>query len=148
MKLMLATVEENHVSRFSSTQRNMARLLITMMVLIGFTHSTAQAAFVSTGQIVDQQLLSHDRQQLISRLSEPQAVETMTRMGVDPAVVQSRVDSMTAEELTAFNQQVEDMQAGGSSVVGVVILVFVVLVVLDLLGTTNIFPAIKPINTD
>ena len=54
---------------------------------------------------------------------------------------------MTADELQAFNQQVADMQAGGDSLLGVVVWVFVVLIVLDLLGTTNIFPAIKPINT-
>ena len=30
---------------------------------------------------------------------------------------------------------------------GVVVVVFVILILLDLLGTTNIFPAIKPINS-
>jgi len=68
-------------------------------------------------------------------------------MGIDPNTIEQRVNSMTADELQAFNQQVADMQAGGDSLLGVVVLVFVVLIVLDLLGTTNIFPAIKPINT-
>jgi len=45
---------------------------------------------------------------------------------------------MTSSEITQLN----DLPAG-EGVVGILVLVFVVLIALDLLGTTDIIPAIK-----
>lgn len=133
------------MSRFSAKQRTVAKLLILLNAFVGFSSATAQAAMVETGAVISQQMMAYDRDQLRTRLEQQDAVDAMIRLGVEPTLVQSRVNHMTAEELAAFNQQIDEMQAGGSSLLGVVIVVFVILVILDLLGTTNIFPAIKPI---
>ncbi len=131
---------------FSTLQKTLARFLVAMMVLVGF-QSAVQAAMVTTSQLVASESQQMDRTQVLALLDKQEAIDALTNLGIDTASVEDRVNNMTAEELQAFNQQVEDMQAGGSSLVGVVVLVFVILIVLDLLGTTNIFPAIKPINT-
>lgn len=131
---------------FSTLQKTLARFLVAMMVLVGF-QSAVQAAMVTTSQLVASESQQMDRTQVLALLDKQEAIDVLTNLGIDTASVEDRVNNMTAEELQAFNQQVEDMQAGGSSLVGVVVLVFVILIVLDLLGTTNIFPAIKPINT-
>ncbi|MCP5015018.1 MAG: PA2779 family protein [Ketobacter sp.] len=116
------------------------------MMITGLLSATAQAAMVSTHELVNSEAQQMTRTQVLSILDKEEARNTLLNLGVNPAEVEARIDNMSAEELQAFSEQVNTMQAGGG-VVGVVVLVFVILIVLDLLGTTNIFPAIKPINT-
>ena len=132
---------------FTSTQKHLARILAALMLFVGVQSATVQAAMISTSDVIAKQTEQLNRAQVLELLNKQEAIDALTAMGIDPNTVEQRVNSMTADELQAFNQQVADMQAGGDSLLGVVVLVFVVLIVLDLLGTTNIFPAIKPINT-
>lgn len=132
---------------FNTTQKHLARILAALMLFVGVQSATVQAAMISTSDVIAKQTEQLNRAQVLELLNKQEAIDALTAMGIDPNTVEQRVNSMTAEELQAFNQQVADMQAGGDSLLGVVVLVFVVLIVLDLLGTTNIFPAIKPINT-
>ncbi|WP_233716859.1 PA2779 family protein [Ketobacter alkanivorans] len=134
------------MSRFTALQRTTARLLAVTMMITGLLSATAQAAMVSTHELVNSEAQQMTRTQVLSILDKEEARSTLLNLGVNPAEVEARIDNMSAEELQAFSEQVNTMQAGGG-VVGVVVLVFVILIVLDLLGTTNIFPAIKPINT-
>ena len=131
----------------TTTKQVVARLLAALMLLVSLQSATAQAAMVSTSELVAAESQSWQRAQVSALLAEQEAVNTLESLGIDPEMVQQRVDNMTAAELQAFNQQVADQQAGGSSLLGVVVLIFVVLVVLDLLGTTNVFPAIKQIES-
>ena len=132
---------------FTTTQKHLARILAALMLFVGVQSATVQAAMISTSDVIAKQTEQLNRAQVLELLNKQEAVDALTAMGIAPNTVEQRVNSMTADELQAFNQQVADMQAGGDSLLGVVVLVFVVLIVLDLLGTTNIFPAVKPINT-
>lgn len=129
-------------SRFT---RLLALLLSALTLFISLQSGVAQAAVVSTQTLLQEQQTRFDRVQLRALLEREQAIEALQSLGVDPEMVQDRVASMTAEELAQFNEQVEQMQAGGGAL-GVVVLVFLILILLDLLGATDIFPAIRPIN--
>lgn len=124
--------------------RFLAVALAALTLLTSLQISVAQAAVVSTGSLIQQQNLQYDRARLAALMQQEQATKALLALGVDPARVQERIQSMTAEELRAFNEQVARMEAGGS-VLGVAILVFVILVVLDLLGVTDVFPTIHPV---
>lgn len=125
----------------SRLTRMTAIILSALTLFMTLQISVAQAAMVGTQAVVQEQQIRHDRTQISALLQQEQAVEAMQSLGVDPEMVQERVASMTAEELTAFNDQVEQMQAGGSAL-GVIAVIFLVLILLDLLGVTDIFPAI------
>lgn len=135
------------MNRSSTLHRTLARMMAAMMVVISLMSATAQAAMVSTGDIISSASEQETRAQVLAILDQDEARDTLLSLGVAPADVEQRVQDMTSAELQAFSKQVEEMQAGGSAV-GVIILIFVILIVLDLLGTTNIFPVIKPINTN
>lgn len=124
------------------SSRFLALALAALTLFTGLQFSVAQAAMISTTQVVLQEQTQFDRSQLQQRLSRADAVSTLQAMGVDPAVVQERVAAMTDAELQQFNQQVDEMQAG-SGALGVILLVFLVLILLDLLGVTDVFPAIR-----
>lgn len=129
----------------SFSKRLLSLFLATLMLFTGLQATVVQAALVSTQTLIQQEQAQYDRAQLQAALAQEQAVAAMQALGVDADLVQERVANMTAEELQAFNQQVDEMQAGGSAL-GVVVLVFLILILLDLLGATDIFPAIRPIN--
>ena len=63
-------------------------------------------------------------------------------MGVDAADARQRLDNMTDEEVLEFSARMDEMQAG-SGVIGALVLVFLVLLVTDLLGYTDVFPFVK-----
>jgi hypothetical protein len=62
--------------------------------------------------------------------------------GVDLEMAKQRVASMTDEEVRALNQKMDEMPAG-SGVVGAVVLIFLVLLITDIAGLTDVFPFVK-----
>ncbi len=128
----------------SPIQKFFARFLSLLILIVGFQSSIAQAAIVGTQELVAQESASMTRTQILTLLDQEEAKQALTQLGVDKNAVEQRVDNMTAEELQAFNDQLQEMQAGGDIVI-VILVVFLILILLDLLGTTNIFPAINPV---
>lgn len=126
------------------TTRFIALLLSALTLLTGLLSSVAQAGVVSTQTVIQTETARYDRARLSELMQREEAAQALQNLGVDPALVQQRIQHMTAEELQAFNQQVNDMEAGGSAL-GVIVLVLLVLLLLDLLGVTDVFPAIRPI---
>ena len=58
--------------------------------------------------------------------------------------MEKRLGRLSDRELNQLAQKAEQMPAGGS-VVGVILAVILILVLLDLLGATDVFPVIDPI---
>lgn len=105
-------------------------------------HSTANAAIVGTGDLVAEQQSVIDRQSLMSALDRDDVKQALVQNGVDPLQAKERVASMTDEEVLALNEQLDDLPAG-SGVVGAIVFIFLVLLVTDLLGLTDVFPFVK-----
>ncbi|HSG88103.1 MAG TPA: PA2779 family protein [Pseudomonadales bacterium] len=74
-------------------------------------------------------------------LAEDRVQAQFTRLGVDAAQAEARVASLSASELAMLDARLAEMPAGGS-VVAVVGIVFVVLLILELVGVTDIFKSI------
>lgn len=121
-------------------------LLCGLTLLTSVQSSVAQAAVVTTQELIQVEQQRYDRQHIQALLQRDQAIKSMQSLGVDPKQVQERVAQMTDEELQTFNAQVTHMQAGGSGIVGLIVFVILLLILLDLLGATDVFPAIRPIN--
>jgi len=65
--------------------------------------------------------------------------------GIDPIEAQARADSLTDQEAIQFADTMEQLPAGGliGYLVGLAVLVFLVLLITDILGFTDIFPFVK-----
>jgi hypothetical protein len=55
------------------------------------------------------------------------------------------VAGLTDAEVARISQQIDTLPAGGDAL-GVVVLIFVILIITDALGVTDIFPFVHPIN--
>lgn len=125
----------------------MKQKLLAWIALISFFGSVtlpAQAAMISTPEVIQSQQSAYDREQLASLLDRAEIQEKLLSMGVTPDTVQERITSMTDFEVAQLNQQINDLPAG-SGVLGAVVLIFVVFVITDAIGATDIFPFVHPV---
>ncbi|HAJ91056.1 MAG TPA: hypothetical protein DCO71_00270 [Gammaproteobacteria bacterium] len=104
----------------------------------------AQAAMIGNEQIVNQDLPHQTRDGLQQLFEQETAQQQLQAWGVNPDQIRSRIDSLTDAELARINQQLNDHQAGGS-VLGVLLVIFIVFVITDVIGATDIFPFIHPV---
>jgi hypothetical protein len=65
-------------------------------------------------------------------------------MGVDPREVEARVAALSDEEAAQLAARLEELPAGGSDVLAVALIVFLVLLFTDIMGYTKIFPFTRP----
>ncbi len=122
----------------SSIQRTVALLMTICLVTLPVTQ-TAQAGIIPTETAIE----ISDRSQQIDRVNEMLARESvqgvMIKLGVDPADASARVQTLTAEELQALEENLAELPAGGVGVVEVLGIVAIVLIVLELLNVTDFF---------
>lgn len=111
------------------------------VLLLSATIGQAQAGMITNQQIV-QQL---DRQQAVALFDRADIQNQLAELGVDAELAKSRVAAMSDAEINQLNQHLAD-QPAGQDVLGLAFLVFVVLVITDMLGATDVFPFVKNIN--
>ncbi|MBL1456908.1 MAG: PA2779 family protein [Methylophaga sp.] len=124
----------------------MKQKVFAWIALLGFFGSITlpvQAAMISTPDIIQSQQSAYDREQLSSMLERDDVQQQLLSMGVPPDTVQERVNSMTDFEIAQLNEQINDMPAGG--ILGAIVLIFVVFVITDAIGATDIFPFVRPV---
>lgn len=102
----------------------------------------ANASIIGTDDLVAEQQSVIERDTLLSALERDDVKQMLIQKGVDPENAKQRVASLTDEEVIALNEQLDDLPAG-SGVVGAVVFVFLVLLVTDILGYTDVFPFVK-----
>ena len=124
-------------------RRSTAIFLSILLALVPL--SPAQAAMIGNDEIINQGQAQQTRDSLRQLLERESAKQQLQAWGVDPRRIKSRIDSPTDAELARFNKQINDPQAGGD-VLGILLAIFLVFVITDAIGATDVFPFINPIN--
>jgi hypothetical protein len=114
-------------------------ILLALMPLL-----PAQAAMIGNEQIVSQSQSQQTHDSLQQLFEQETARQQLQAWGVNPDQIKSRIDSLTDAELARFNQQVNNLQAGGD-VLGILLVIFLVFIITDVIGATDIFPFIHPV---
>ncbi len=120
-------------------------VLALSMAFICLSFGSVQAAIVPNDQIIHDVYQVNDRQTLLATLNRADVQQQLSSMGVNAVDIEGRINSMTHEEIVQLNQQITELPAG-AGVLGVVVVVFVVFVITDVIGATDIFPFIHPVN--
>ena len=115
-------------------------LLLALMPLL-----PAQAAMIGNEQIINQNQSQQTRDDLQQLLEQETAQQQLQAWGVDPEQISSRINSLTDAELARINRQVNELRAGGD-ILGILLVIFIVFVITDVIGATDIFPFIHPVN--
>jgi len=100
------------------------------------------AVIVGTAEVIE----SGERADCLGRLDEllsrEKVREQFVALGVDPDQARLRVASLTDSELSLLEARLGDLPAGGEGVIWVIGMVFVVLLILEFVGVTNVFTKI------
>ena len=124
-------------------QQSLAWFLSAMLLLMPMM--PAQAAMIGTDQIINQTDSSLTRGKLQQFLDREAAQKQLHAWGVSPDRVKQRVNRLTDMELARINREVNNLNAGGDSILGILLILFIVFIITDAIGATDIFPFVHPV---
>lgn len=120
--------------------RCVARALIVCTLGLSMP-APSMAGIVTTDQVT----AGVERNQVRSFLDRDDVRTRLQEFGVDPAAARARVDALSGDEVAALAGRIDQLPAGGTDLLGVLLFVFLVLLITDILGFTKVFPFTKPI---
>lgn len=123
-----------------------ALVMAAVVCLLSIPSSMAQAGLVPTEQVVAERTANEDRARVLSFLQRDDVRKHLTTLGVHPDEATARVNALSDAEVRQVAGQVDKLPAGQNPIgiiVGAIVLIFIILLVTDLLGLTDIFPFVK-----
>lgn len=114
--------------------------LLVSVITVSVLAPASRAAIIDTQTVLSQQH-SSTQAQLQNILAREDVREQLIAYGVDPSDADLRIAALTDYELSELQQHIDDLPAG-SSALAVLGAVFLVLIVLELIGVTNVFSKI------
>lgn len=118
--------------------------LLLVAALAGGQALPLQAAMIGTDTLLQQQQSQFDREQLVQLLGRADVQQQLVALGVNTADAKARVAQLTDSEVQQLNARLGELPAGGD-VLSLAVLVFLVFVLTDVIGATDIFPFIHPV---
>lgn len=109
------------------------------VTLVSGTCSQAYAGVITTQQALSAEARATTEQQVRTALARDDVRQAMQHYGVSPVDADARIASLSDAELLQLQGQVDRLPAGGDGLLAVLGIVFVVLLILELVGVTNIF---------
>ena len=116
--------------------RNLCVYVLALNFLTFGMAQTASAALIGTQSA----LASQERTARIAHIQSALDRE-MEMLGVNPADAQARVAALTDSEIAQLDQRVSQLPAG-AGIIEIIGIVFVVLIILEFLGVTDVFKRI------
>jgi hypothetical protein len=113
-------------------------LIAASLISIGFVQ-TAGAGIISTEAALELQERNQRIERINSVLARDNVQQQLIAFGVDPAAAQERIASLSDSELEVLQQRMDTLPAGADSALTVLGIVLLVLLVLELVGVTDIF---------
>ena len=127
---------------FRTHLRGIARVALAAFVGSTLYVPALQAAMVPTAAVISHAQADQERAQIVQMMSRQDVRQQFLSMGVDPAKVDSRVAALSDDEVHQLATQMNQQHAGGD-ILGVAVFIFLVLLITDLLGLTDIFPFVN-----
>ena len=125
--------------------RPVSIFLVILMLMLSLPYQSALAALIGTEDLMGSQEATEARAYITSVLAREDIQKALIARGIDPIEAQARVGTLTDQEAIQFANTMEQLPAGGliGYLVGLAVLVFLVLLVTDILGFTDVFPFVK-----
>lgn len=135
--------ERTFMDKLRRLSKPIIHLVIIGVATLSLHLPTAHAAIVGTETVVNAEVAAQDRAHVQEMLGRDAIKQQFLRAGVDPSQVSARVDALSDNEVHQLVAKIDQVPAGGTDALGVLLVVFIVLLITDLLGLTDIFPFVK-----
>ncbi len=128
-----------------SSKRVVAVDMAMLMAMTSMPIGVAKAEMVTTDQVIEQYNSTEDRTRVMDFMLREDVQQQLTILGVDPKEAARRVASLSDEEIPEIAGRLDELPAGEGvgAIVGVILIIFLVLLVTDLLGLTDVFSFVK-----
>lgn len=130
------------MDKFRRLTKSVNHLVVLGMLALSLHLPVANAGMVGTEAVVSATQAQQNRERIVSTLNRDDVKSQLVARGVDPAHVQARLDSLTDAEVQTLAAKMDQLPAGGDGL-GIVVFIFIVLLITDIMGFTNIFPFVK-----
>ncbi len=130
---------------FRKWRRYVAAPLVVSVAALSVPVIPAQARMVSTDQIVEQKVGSA-RERVADFLARDDVRAEIQSLGLAPNETEARVAALSDDEIRAIADRIDTLPAGQGAVgavVGAALIVFIVLLITDLAGLTDVFSFTK-----
>jgi len=120
--------------------------LIFSFLFFEFTAISAKAGIIGTETVINSLQKENSRARITALLDRQEVQEAFLQKGIDPVQAKIRVASLTDQEISQICKTLDNLPAGGDgigTVVGALVLIFLILLFTDIIGWTNIFPFVK-----
>ncbi|HHH43877.1 MAG TPA: hypothetical protein ENK49_07055 [Gammaproteobacteria bacterium] len=123
---------------------SLMKRIVVLLVSVSFfsTYSLpAWSGMVTTDQLL-QQSGALDKSALLGMLDREDVRQQLIERGVDPQYAKLRIAALSDAQVEELRGHIDTLPAG-SGIVGIMIAVLLVLIILDIVGVTNIFSFIN-----
>jgi hypothetical protein len=120
--------------------------MATIMLMIATPYQPLLAAMVPTDATISKITAQDARDHLKTLISRNDIKNALISQGIDPDEAKARVDSLSDSEVIEVAGKIEQLPAGGGvfgALIGAALIVFLVLLLTDILGYTDVFPFVK-----
>lgn len=124
----------------SKTRLFVFRLAAVALLSVGMTQ-VSTAGMIGTDALIEEQTRDGRITRIEQLIDREDVARQLTELGADAEFVKARVGNMTNAELAELDGRIEAQVAGGDAI-GVIGTVFLVLLILELVGVTDIFKSL------
>ena len=122
------------------TRGLLVRVISLSLVCMGFAQ-VAPAGMIDTGYLIESDARAASLSRMEMLLAREDVGRQLAVLGVDQDLVVQRLNGLSSAELLELEGQI-DKQIAGGDILGLIGAVFVVLLILELVGVTDIFKSI------
>jgi hypothetical protein len=131
---------------FRLTLKPVGLVLAVFMLMISGPIQSANAALIGTETVLDSARGQQARMYLKQLLAREAIQKALVARGIDDGEARARIDSLSDAEAIKAADRFEQMPAGSGffeTLLIVAFLVFLILLITDIAGYTDIFPFVK-----
>ena len=126
--------------RSNTLREFLVRLLAVVLISSGFLQASS-AGVIGTEYLIESDARQASLERLDVLLARQDVAEQLEKLGVEPAQISARLAGLTNAELMQIEGTLATQTAGGDAL-GVIGAVFLVLLILELVGVTDVFKKI------
>lgn len=126
----------------STLVKPVSLVLVWSTLALGFSTAVSSANLVSTRAVLSHEQAQQDRAKVLAFMDRAEVRRQLEQFGVNGADAKARVAALSDAQVHQLAGKISQLPAGGD-IIGAVVFVFIVLLITDILGFTDVFPFVK-----
>ena len=127
-------------------RKSIAVLVIITLSAFSIISAPAHAVMVNTAEILKQNQHNLACERINMFLDRSEVQKHLVAWGVNPDEAKARVDCLSDQEIERISARIDQLPSGGGAlgtIVGAALIIFIVLLITDILGFTDVFAFVK-----